>query len=166
MKNCCRLHSNGKFKHWACSDDPYDATKRMRLKSRKKCLTCDRLVNFVSKKCHACYWKSIIGIKRKAHSKSTLLKLSKTKLGKLNPQWRGNQVGYSGLHLWIQKRMLKKICEHCGSKNNLQCANKSGHYKRNLKDWLCLCVSCHRRYDMTIKNKRFVPINGQMIAKI
>lgn len=66
--------------------------------------------------------------------------------------WKGDNVGYSGLHSWV-KRMLgtPKRCEFCG-KDNLQgreihWANIDHKYRRNLNNWLRLCIKCHAEYD-------------------
>jgi len=60
-------------------------------------------------------------------------------------------VGYTAIHCWI-KRMYgyPKKCEFCGTtkKRRYDWANKSGKYKRDLKDWLRLCVPCHKKYDL------------------
>ena len=75
-----------------------------------------------------------------------------SKIGNRNWNWKGDSVGYGALHTWIKKRLGKpQKCEHCQSTNKkmYHWANKSGTYKRNLSDWLRLCVSCHRKYDRT-----------------
>ena len=69
-------------------------------------------------------------------------------LGEKNNKWKGNQVGYNGLHSWV-KRILGKAerCVDCSSINWVQWANISGNYKRDLTDWKQLCSVCHRRFD-------------------
>ena len=68
--------------------------------------------------------------------------------GKKNPRWKGDDVGYSGLHAWVLRILGKPIrCENCPSKKNLQWANISKKYKRDINDWKQLCVVCHRRFD-------------------
>lgn len=63
-------------------------------------------------------------------------------------KWTGDRVTYGSLHDWIfYHRGKAKICEFCGSKNNVEWANKSHEYKRDLNDWLSLCKKCHRNYD-------------------
>ena len=69
--------------------------------------------------------------------------------------WQGNKVNYRGLHLWVQRELCKaKKCEHCGKdsvpknrKRHFNWANISRKYKRNLKDWISLCIPCHIKYD-------------------
>lgn len=66
-----------------------------------------------------------------------------------NPGWKGNDVGYTGIHAWVARRYGKpKECVHCGkTEGRLEWANKTGKYLRNIKDWLQLCHKCHIRYD-------------------
>lgn len=70
--------------------------------------------------------------------------------------WKGDKVGYGGLHERVRKELGRpEECEHC-SKTGLKgkqihWANKSGKYYTNLDDWLRLCVSCHRKYDINRK---------------
>lgn len=75
--------------------------------------------------------------------------------GENNPKWKGDGVGYFGLHSWIQRELGEsEICIKCGSNKKVQWANKSKEYKRDLKDWISLCVVCHRRYDGITKFSR------------
>jgi len=81
-------------------------------------------------------------------------------LGKKRPEmsnenhffWKGDNVGYFALHHWINKQLGKpQKCEHCGKdklvSKQIEWANKSGLYLRDLSDWLRLCKSCHKKYD-------------------
>lgn len=63
--------------------------------------------------------------------------------------WKGDAVGYAGLHKWIGRKLGKpSLCEHCHTtEGRFEWANKSQEYKRDLDDWLRLCVKCHRNYD-------------------
>ena len=66
--------------------------------------------------------------------------------------WKGNNISYSRLHGWVIQHLGQPTkCEHCGkdnlTKGQIHWANKDHKYKRNLKDWIRLCVSCHRKYD-------------------
>lgn len=78
-----------------------------------------------------------------------------------HPKWKGDKVGYDGLHSWIQRNYGKaKKCENrekqflpfaCNRKSiNFDWANKSLEYRRNMNDWVELCHSCHLKAD---KNK-------------
>ena len=68
-------------------------------------------------------------------------------------QWKGDKVGYAALHDWVYKVKGRPIkCEHCGkTKKRFYWANKSQKYKRDIDDWLSLCASCHRKYDLKFK---------------
>jgi hypothetical protein len=69
------------------------------------------------------------------------------------PNWKGDKVGYSGVHMWV--RLIKgtpNTCEHCGRSDfkskQINWANKDHLYKRNLDDYMRLCIRCHRKYDI------------------
>lgn len=72
-----------------------------------------------------------------------------------HPMWKGDNVGYYGLHSWINKKLGKpKKCDICGTEKEIryEWANISKKYMRCVDDWKRLCVSCHRRYDRRTKN--------------
>lgn len=78
-------------------------------------------------------------------------------LGSYNGMWKGDDVGYHGVHDWIKSHWGKpEICEHCDAKNlggkRHQWANISGEYKRDRSDWIRLCAKCHYRFDGRDKN--------------
>lgn len=95
--------------------------------------------------------------KGKYHTEEAKRKMKEAHLGKYreedSPHWKGDDIGYPGIHLWIHRVLGKpKICEHCGAtakERKLQWANKDHKYRRNLKDWMGLCVPCHKKYDRT-----------------
>ena len=89
----------------------------------------------------------------KKHSKETLKKLS----GKNAHKWAGNNVGYHGIHLWVNKWKGKPTtCEGCGKPGltgqRIHWANVDHKYRRILDDYIRLCVKCHKEYDK-INNK-------------
>ena len=72
--------------------------------------------------------------------------------GEKHSRWKGNNVGYDALHDWVRRNLgSPTLCEKCGtnglSGKKIHWANKSGKYKRNLEDWIRLCVRCHKEYD-------------------
>lgn len=70
------------------------------------------------------------------------------KKGIVPANFKGDDVGYGALHIWVKSKLGKpEICVHCGGHENIQWANKSHEYKRDLNDWLSLCGKCHMRYD-------------------
>ncbi len=71
--------------------------------------------------------------------------------GELSPFWN-KDVGYRGIHIWIEKERGKPhYCEHCKRSDlkhrQYHWANVSKQYKRELSDWIRLCVKCHKKYD-------------------
>ena len=81
--------------------------------------------------------------------------LAKKRLGKGTPNWKGTKVSYRTLHNWVVKHRGKPVkCENpnCEKRSDkYQWANKSRKYKRDLSDWIQLCIPCHRQYDMNSK---------------
>ena len=79
--------------------------------------------------------------------------------GEKNPNWKGDKVGYSGIHIWLRKTFTKEKCEDCGSipppakKDFLEWALIKGcKYERKRENFKCVCRSCHLRYDEIINN--------------
>ena len=70
-----------------------------------------------------------------------------------NHNWKGNSVSFCGLHKWVYRyRGKPKKCTFCGKIGNprqIHWANKSHKYIRDLSDFFELCVSCHKKYDIT-----------------
>jgi hypothetical protein len=73
---------------------------------------------------------------------------SEAKIGNKNPQWKGKNVGYAALHLYMKRKIVKpKKCNFCGKNDPYDLANISGNYLRDISDWLYLCRSCHMKSD-------------------
>jgi hypothetical protein len=69
--------------------------------------------------------------------------------GEDNIQWKGDNVGYDALHDWVVRQLGKpNKCENCKKKRRCTWANIGHTYKRNLEDWIRLCYSCHKLYDL------------------
>lgn len=69
-----------------------------------------------------------------------------------NPYYKGDKVGYRGLHIWVESKLGKpNFCEYCrnGKLNHRQYhwANINHKYQRKLADWIRLCAKCHRAFD-------------------
>lgn len=78
-------------------------------------------------------------------------------------RWKGDNVGYGGLHHWVKKHLGKSNkCSYCFSNENVEWANKSHKYKRDLTDWMQLCRSCHHVYD-NIAYKRNRDLLGRFL---
>jgi hypothetical protein len=65
-----------------------------------------------------------------------------------NNMWKGDDVGYHALHVWVRKRLPEpKYCEFCEKRKPRDLANVTGVYNRALENWKYLCVSCHKKFD-------------------
>jgi NUMOD3 motif-containing protein len=95
------------------------------------------------------------GKKRSAETKQKLSDVRKGEnnpmfgiTGKSHPCWKGDKVGYSGLHLWIRKYFPKpQKCQMCKEKIPEDVANITGIYNREFKNWAWFCTKCHYIFD-------------------
>ena len=89
--------------------------------------------------------------------------------GPNSTNWKGDKVGYSGLHKWVRihKPIPEKCtkCEEVKSSRKLQASNISGQYKRDLNDWEYLCSKCHVYKDGTVKNLTYRTVIGSKASK-
>lgn len=87
------------------------------------------------------------------HLESTKARISKSRAGKAtgedNSKWKGDDVGYVGIHLWMRRKYGKATtCEREGcTRTYVHWANISGFYKRERDDWMQLCAKHHLEYD-------------------
>jgi len=109
-------------------------------------------------------------LKGHGFSKETIEKMKRNHAdfnGSKNPNWRGDNVGIIGVHVWLKKYFKKKmICEFCGkigktplSIDWAKLRNKP--YTRDRNNFIELCRSCHKKYDR--KDRKG---NGNEPAKI
>ena len=79
---------------------------------------------------------------------------SKGKFREQSHAWKGNNAGYSAIHIAMRKIFLQpEYCQECGIKTLfLDLANISGEYKRDISDWEYLCRHCHMTKDGRLKN--------------
>lgn len=84
-------------------------------------------------------------------------------------RWAGDEVGYSGVHLWLYRHYGKaNHCEGLNCKNIskvFQWANISHKYKRDKTDWMQLCRSCHASYDWYFGKTNIASPNPNCPAK-
>jgi len=78
--------------------------------------------------------------------------------GKEHPAWKEN-VKYRGNHMWVYRNLGKpQKCEFCGKEKttpkSIHWANKSHRYIRDLNDWISLCASCHKKYDIEYRKNQ------------
>lgn len=69
-------------------------------------------------------------------------------------------MSYWSIHRWVEKELGKPhACEFCGTADERQYhwSNKSGEYKKDLRDWQRLCVPCHKTYDYSLRVSKGLP---------
>ena len=98
-------------------------------------------------------------------SEKTKKKISKNRKGKSaqnaekNPLWKGDKVGYHGLHSWVNRNFIRPDkCEICSKPDNAQrrqqwAKKDHSNNSRNREDWIYLCAKCHVNYDISHQNK-------------
>lgn len=131
------------------------------MKKKNNC-SCGKMIDLRSKNCRSCAVKIVM----KKRPKSVNEKIRKTlirigarppvthRTDEKNPAWKYGCYDY--IHDWIVRVAGKPdTCEHCHlkSKNNhkIQWANRDHKYRRVREDWLRLCASCHKKYDINLK---------------
>ena len=59
-------------------------------------------------------------------------------------------MSYRAIHGWVKAHKGKADhCEFCDKPaKRFNWANKNHDYKRNLDDYISLCASCHKYYDL------------------
>lgn len=89
---------------------------------------------------------------------SNVGKTNKGRFDEKSSGWKGNKIGYFGLHMWIRRKLgAPHTCQFCKTtEGKIEWANKSWKYKRDLDDWIPLCTPCHRGYDSNNKKKRSI----------
>ena len=86
-------------------------------------------------------------------------------VGNANNQWKGDAVGYSGIHRWVHRQKPKPLrCEACNQPKRLEAANISQLYKRDVNDWEYLCRICHMRKDG--RSAKLAKIGLQNLTKL
>jgi len=88
------------------------------------------------------------------HTEQTKRIIGEKHKGNKTKSWKGDSVGYSGVHDWLRDYYGK--ADRCENKDcqqrscNYQWANISKKYNRVRSDWIRLCVSCHQKWDRNI----------------
>ncbi len=109
--------------------------KALSKKYDETCIECGTVFS-----CHRC---------RRGTAKYCSVKCkADSRRGRENPKAQKSTVTYSGIHEWAKRYIERTVCAHCGARNRmLHTANISGEYKRDLVDWVVLCVPCHSEFD-------------------
>src|SRR3990167_6127203 len=72
------------------------------------------------------------------------------RIGFIPDNYKGEEASYVSKHQWLYRHKGKaRICEKCGVQDKRYTwANISGEYKRDFNDYMQLCYSCHKKYDL------------------
>ena len=85
-------------------------------------------------------------------SEETRKKIGQAQLAENNHHWFGNKTKYQGVHKWVRSRLKKpELCQRCAINPPKQMHNISGKYRRDLDDWLYVCVKCHAEIDGRVR---------------
>lgn len=73
---------------------------------------------------------------------------------------------YSACHKWLSRNFVKlSECEHCGSKKFIEWALKRGvKHSHDRSAYLCLCSSCHKKYDYTDERRKKLSISLKKVV--
>ena len=97
-------------------------------------------------------WNTGIGIKEETKKQiSETLKNSDSNKNEKHHGWKGDKASYYAIHRWIRIHFIRPdYCEICLSKKvkRFEWANITGIYTRDREDYLNLCTTCHKKYDM------------------
>ena len=73
--------------------------------------------------------------------------------GHKHHNWKGDDVGYVGLHMWIRRNFPKpELCHLCREKQPQEVACITSIYNREFKNWAWFCRKCHYLYDNLERN--------------
>lgn len=97
--------------------------------------------------------------KSEEHKKNISLSAKKRlSIPENNPNYKGDRVGYVGIHVWLRKTFgYPDVCESCnkvgqkinGRWNLVYAKIEGALYARNRSNFKKLCNKCHRNYDST-----------------
>ena len=114
------------------------------------------------------YTPFIKGHKLRVGLKHTLEFKEKRK-GEGNPNWKGDEVSLTGMHIWIRRNFEeKKECEYCGTINakRYDWINLNHQYSRDRRFWKRACRSCHMKYDYKMKLRKHIKHSKETKEKI
>ncbi len=100
-------------------------------------------------------WNKGLKMSRKHRAKLSKAHIGQF-LGEKHPNWKGDKVGYGGIHTWVRKiygkankcqaDLIGLIC--LGESENFDWAKLRGkNYERKRENFVMLCHKCHRCYD-------------------
>jgi len=92
------------------------------------------------------------------HTEETKKKISLSNTGKLSSQWKGNDIKYQAIHVWLRNtfgKANKCECLNCPkiSKNYEWALIDGKKYERKRENFIMMDKSCHRKYDKINKKQ-------------
>lgn len=116
--------------------------KAFRKYASPSCIKLGNCGRYCSQKCCLAHNRSL-GNEKRVES------LRKSNVGPLNNKWKGDKAGYHAIHKWINYYKGKPIeCSRCGKNGpGVGWANIDHKYRRNVDDYIALCMSCHKKHD-------------------
>lgn len=100
-------------------------------------------------------------------SKEHIMSLSLSHRRERSSAWKGDNVGMRGLHNWIDTNLPKqKLCQICKLVPPRDCANITGIYNRDFKNWMRICRKCHMISDNRIIRNLKPFRNGHKVRAI
>jgi len=105
--------------------------------------------DYRNKLCLECFRKKLVIINKTSNHKRVI---PKPRYGQDHWNWKGNKVGYKGIHIWLIKTFGKATkCDNpnCPKKSKVfQWAKlRNKEYERKRENFFQLCRSCHILYD-------------------
>lgn len=95
--------------------------------------------------------QNALGFRHTEEAKKRIAEAASTsQIGENNSNWKGDQVKYISLHVWLLRHYPKiGKCEKCNKEGKTDHAYKYNPkpYTRNREDYMELCRGCHVRYD-------------------
>ncbi len=80
---------------------------------------------------------------------------AKWQFGETNSMWKGMDVKYEGLHIWVRNHLPKpETCLVCNKTFPYEVANITGVYNRDFNNWQWMCRRCHMIGDGRMQNLR------------
>lgn len=124
---------------------------RKKIPEKKTCVYCDSVYWAATKRQKNKKYCSVGCMMRYRNKHINPRIISEKYSGENSPYWMGESAGYWAKHMWI--RNLKGSangCSCCLGKNSnyYEWANISREYKRDVSDWIQLCRSCHKAFDL------------------
>ena len=86
---------------------------------------------------------------------SVLKTRNKSFVREKSPTWKGEDISYTGIHMRLRRYLgPAKKCVFCGvMKNktkNVDWAHNGGESFKELENYIQMCKSCHKRYDLIL----------------